>query len=230
MCIGYSFWQFYDALVPNKKMPALSGSCPTVEAPEGQRYKTNDDYQPAHTSFSWHAPPYRAFGANVWAEVSHQADPFGDEHYGMWLLWTPGSGVWFNTGKTIEFKEHSDGYSHFQRGNEAMCRAAAAEDYDSVQFTQHRDHVNYPCDHKAGVPYMGLEIVAVKLTGTYPCGSADYDATTYYSTMRSGTGNSKCDCDNSRNVLNCGASWGPYLLSTTWSNHSVAEVGDAVLV
>ena len=38
-----------------------------------------------------------------------------------------GSGVWYNIGKSITFKEHADAFAHFGvRDNEAMCRAAAA--------------------------------------------------------------------------------------------------------
>lgn len=228
-CVG-SLWQFYDDVEPQKKIPDVSGTCPSHGAPEGQRYKTNDDYQPAHTSFSWHAPPYSARRANAWVEVSHQKDPFGDEHYGMWLLWAPGSSIWFNTGKTIAFNDHGDVCNTINcphgNGNEAFCQAAAAEGYDSIQFTKHHDHVNYPCDQQAGVLYMGLEIVAVKLTGTYACGSADPGKSLYH-TMRGGWHNSICDCDNSRPVLNCGRRTPDLLRNTTRFNQSVAEVGGA---
>ncbi len=48
-----------------------------------------------------------------------------------------------------------------------MCRAAAAAGYDTVQFSAHHDHTNYPCDKAGGYPYMNIEVVAVKQTGTY---------------------------------------------------------------
>ena len=40
----------------------------------------------------------------------------------------------------------------------------------AVIFLAHRDHVNYPCDTAGKYPYMNVEIVAVKLQGTYSCG------------------------------------------------------------
>ena len=68
-----------------------------------------------------------------------------------------GSGVWYFIGKTITFKEHADAFAHFgERDNEAMCRAAAAAGYDTVKFSAHHDHTNYPCDKAGGYPYMNI--------------------------------------------------------------------------
>ena len=38
--------------------------------------------------------------------VFHEADPFGDEHLRMWLIYAPVSGIWFDLGKTIAFADH----------------------------------------------------------------------------------------------------------------------------
>jgi len=202
-CVG-DFWQFYDDLISatGASAPAIAGNCPSSHAPEGQRYVKNNMYQPAGVSFSWHAPPYAAFTQGTWAEVSHMQDPFEDEHYGMWLLWAKGSGVWFNVGNSKSFGEHSEGYTYFSAGgNEDMCQKAAAQGYDSIQFVSHRDHVNYPCDTSVGSAYMGLEIVAVKLTGTYTCGAQGGAPPT----IRSGwQGSMPCQCDSSKKTLNCG--------------------------
>jgi hypothetical protein len=135
----------------------------------------------------------------------HKQDPFGDEHYGAWFLYAKGSGVWFNTGKTIQFDEHSDAYKHFgKNGNEEMCKAAAAAGYDTIIFVAHHDHVNYPCDDAGKYPYMNVEIVAVKLKGTYSCGAKGQpDA----GVLRSGwavTKTDKCNCDNALEESNCG--------------------------
>ena len=70
---------------------------------------------------------------------THKADPFGDEHYGAWFLYTKGSGVWYNIGKYITFNEHSDAYAHFgANGNQKMCQAAAKAGFDSVIFLAHK--------------------------------------------------------------------------------------------
>lgn len=196
-------WIIYDKyLATYQTLPATVGQCPTKGAPEGQRYNLNNRYSPAFTSWSWHAPPYLAFGESIWIEIVHQQDPFGDENYGSWLLYAKGSGVWFNTGKTISFNEHADSYAHFKVGgdNEAMSRAAAAAGFDSVQFVAHVDHVNYVCDTVVGAPYMNLEIVAVKIAGKYSCGTANAADTPF----RAGWAASKaCVCDNSIGFANC---------------------------
>ena len=73
----------------------------------------------------------------------------------MWLIYAPGSGIYFNLGVTISFAEHQDAYTHFniaggQDMNEALSKAAAAAGYDSIQFLAHVDvrahaHVWRPC-------------------------------------------------------------------------------------
>ena len=109
-------------------------------------------------------------------------------------------------GVTISFAEHQDAYTHFnvQPDNEAMSQAAAAAGYDSVQFLAHVDHTNYQCDTyntgRPGFDYMGLEVVAVKLVGTYPCGAS----TGAPASIRSGWGATQpCTCDSKQQFLNC---------------------------
>ena len=202
-------WVLFDTALITAKVSGLpaSSTCPTGA---GDRYTENDYYQPPSISWIWQPYPYPAVAADTYVEVFHEADPFGDEHIGMWLLYSPGSGVWFNVGKTISFAEHEDAYQHFAIPaggdmNDAMSKAAAAAGFDSVQFLAHVDHVNYPCDtQNTGTPgfqYMGLEIVATKLVGTYACGQQAGGAPP---TIRKGWGGSTaCDCDNSKQFLNC---------------------------
>ena len=67
------------------------------------------------------------------------------------------------------FDEHSDAFAFFKtQGNEAMCQAAAAQGFDSIQFIRHHDGTNYPCAAKIGVPWMNIEVVMVGLIGTFP--------------------------------------------------------------
>ena len=181
----------------------------------------------------WHPPPhekgsfqpYKDFAANTWVEVMREEDPFGDEHYGAWYVSAKGSGVWLNIGKTITFTEHGNAYTHFGvRDNEAMCRKAATAGFDTVQFSAHHDHTNYPCDTAGGYPYMNIEVVAVKQTGTYACGSKGKPSK---DVLRSGWGTDKCDCDNSYKFANCGRHMGailrppspPVLYQSNGGNH-----------
>ena len=182
--IGYPlvlshFWCFYmDKLAAHSViLPASVGKCPTsAAAPEGQRYDENNGYSSKDLTWLWHdlgAPPFQGFPSNRIVEVTHQKDPFGDEHYGMWFLYAKGSGVYADIGRTKIFNDHGDAYDFFNaQGNENMCKAAASQGFDSVQFIQHHDQYNYPCAAKIGVPYMNIEIVMTRLTGTYPCGQA----------------------------------------------------------
>jgi hypothetical protein len=203
-----SNWLLYDGALIKAKVVSIPAatSCPRVAQ---DRYTTNDEYQPPLVSWIWHSYPYVAMPASSWVEVIHEADPFGDEHYGMWLMYAPGSGIYFNLGVTISFAEHQDAYTHFniaggQDMNEAMSKAAAAAGYDSIQFLAHVDHVNYQCDTKntgrAGFDYMGVEIVAVKLVGTYPCGTASGAPPS----IRSGwKASATCKCNPKDQFLNC---------------------------
>ena len=203
-----TLWVLHDSVLVEKHVTALPApsSCPAKAL---DRYTLNDDYQPPKVSWIWHAYPFSALAANTWVEVIHEEDPFGDEVHGAWMLYTPGSGTFFDIGRTISFAEHGDAYTHFriaggQDMNSAMSAAAAAAGYDSVQFTAHVDHVNYPCDTgNTGTPgfsYMGLEIVAVRLVGKYACGGV---AGAPSSIRRGWAASAPCHCDNTKQFLNC---------------------------
>jgi hypothetical protein len=203
-------WVVFDGAIAqgSEQIPKSVGQCPTANPPAGQHYNNNDIYQSSAISWIWHPYPYQALAANTWAEVIHTADPFGDEHYGAWFMYAPGSGIYFYLGSTISFSHHRDSYSYFgvSQGdlNEQVSQAAATQGYDSIQFLAHVDHTNYPCDTgntgTAGLSYMGMEILGTKLVGTYSCtfsgGAPDV--------IKSGWQASKaCTCDNSKKFLNC---------------------------
>jgi len=84
--------------------------------------------------------------------------------------------------------------------NEGVAKAAASAGYDSVQFLAHPDHVNYPCDSVSGLSYMGLEVLATKLVGTYACGMKDGAP----AVIKAGWKASRsCICDNNQKTTNC---------------------------
>lgn len=201
-------WVLHDAEIAASgvQVPAVVGKCPGANPATGTHYTKNNMYYPATMSWIWHPYPYAQ--VTGWVEVGHLADPFGDEHFGMWFIYSPGIGIWFNTGTSIAFQEHDDAYTYFKvtdkDKNEGLAKAAAAKGYDSLQFLAHVDHVNYPCDSSntgdAGVKFMGMELLATKLTGTFACG-AEAGAPP---SIRSGWQASRaCVCDNSVNFLNC---------------------------
>jgi len=204
-------WMIYKQVLISSKVvdiPSDALDCPTANPPEGLRYNVNNMYSPPFLSWTWHPYPYAELAANAWVEVLHEADPFGDEHFGAWFNYAPGSGMFFNVGRTISFAEHNDGYDHFSITtgdyNEEMSKAAASQGYDSIQFLKHVDHVSYQCDTentgKAGLEYMGLEIVGVKLVGLYACATQAGAP----STIKAGWEASKaCTCDDTKQYLNC---------------------------
>jgi len=204
------FWVLFDDEIghSNLQAPQIVGKCPTSNPPLGQHYQSNDYYQPKSMSWIWHPYPYPALPENSWVEVLHEADPFGDEHYGAWFQYAPGSGIYFNVGKTVHFAEHQDAYNHFgiTSGdmNERVSQAAASQGFDSLQFLAHVDHTSYTCDTantgNSGLDYMGVEIIGVKLVGTYACTVSNGAP----SVIKSGWQASKaCQCDDSKGFLNC---------------------------
>jgi len=164
-------------------------------------------YSSKDLTWLWHwlseAVPYQGFADNSIVEVSHDKDPFGDETHGMWFMYAKGSGVYLDLGKTKIFGEHNDAQDFFNCNgcsNPDWCLKAAAAGYDTVQFVAHKDTMNYPCRNKIGVEWMNMEIVAVKLIGTYPCGQAQGTP----SSLRAGwNGDKPCKCDPSNPNTNC---------------------------
>jgi hypothetical protein len=210
------FWMLYDGLLKKHAvpLPPSAGNCAPADC-SLNLFVENNAYSPP-SQWIWHPPPpnaahngylpYADFAANTWVEVMHEADPFGDEHNGAWYVYAKGSGVWYNIGKSITFTEHDNAFQHFSPdphnwNNEAMCRIAAAQGYDTIQFSAHRDGTNYPCAGQGHYPYMNIEIVAVKLVGTYACGSK---AKPDFNVLRSGWASQPCDCDNGYKWANCG--------------------------
>jgi hypothetical protein len=199
-----SYWMLWDTLlskakvaVPGYEGPGF-GKCPLASKP-GSRYLENNMYSPPSTSWLWHPPPYKAFPGNTWVEVMHHKDPFGDEHHGLWFLYAKGSGIWFNTGKTISFGVHEEAFHYFgASGNEPMCQMAASQGYDSIQFVSWHDCTNYPCRTENCL--MNIEIVATKLVGTYSCGSAGAAP----QSLRGGWHSKPCSCTNQEDTINCG--------------------------
>lgn len=210
LCIG-DFWWFSDTYIEKSgaRAPSVVGDCPSGNM---DRYVTNSAFQRPHVSWSWHAPLYNGFPANTWVEVSHQKDygQLSDEQFGMWLMYSKGNGIWFNTGTTKTYPEHKQWYEEYgvklwPPDPETCSQLSAAAGYDSVQFNRHKDGVNYPCRGRNGDgtgTEMNIEILAVKLAGTYSCGSANGAKGNFYAGWN---GSNDCDCDESVGYLNCRA-------------------------
>jgi hypothetical protein len=104
-----------------------------------------------------------------------------------------GTGIFVNTGKTKDFLDHSEAEKFFNNpkptkacraGNEALCEAAAAAGYDSIQFTNHNAAAS------CGKTTCLLELVSTKLQGKYACTDNAKGAS-----LKAGWGGSRtCDC------------------------------------
>jgi hypothetical protein len=196
-------WMLYGTIAKSSGVSvSASASCPSVNK-DLMLYSDGCKYQTPGSVWIWHAGPshYGPAAGNSWTEVIHQKDPFGDEHFGAWFLYAYGSGIYFWTGSTETYGEHDNAYKKYGvHNNEGLCKAAAAKNVDSLQFINHHDPVNWPCQKK-GLKNMGFEIVAVKLKGIYGCASDGKDK---YAQLKSGWWASKpCNCKPGT-YLNCG--------------------------
>jgi len=160
------------ALAPS---PVSADSPPAEEAahygpeaqyyPEGQYYAQNSRLQPANVTWIWHPHQRYAngFSSGERVEVIHQGG-ISDEHVGAWFLYAKGSGIFLSIGHTAAFPDHEDAYrafnvTHVQREqrNEAMCAAALAAGFDTIQFTRHTCPPMYgACTHKSIANITGL--------------------------------------------------------------------------
>ena len=97
-------------------------------------------------------PVRKPLPSHTWVEVTHRARTLasGYERHGMWFSVAGGTGVWFNTGRTIAFDHHHEGFKHFGAAWETdMAQNASAAGFDTVQFL-YGDDQPHPCCDKLG--------------------------------------------------------------------------------
>ena len=180
------------------------GMCPSEE---GELYNnmsiTND---PPNTTWIYHSPPFKPLSGLV--EVTHCSDSFVTtyETQGMWMYHAPGSGIYFDLGRTIAFKYHKDAVRHFLNKactswswlhSNIECDSdfkdlinVAKKEYDSIQFLNHED---MRCGN------MAVEIIALNYIGDYPCGNKSGKGL-----FKTGwKGSRDCICDPTKLCLNC---------------------------
>eukprot|EP00927_Polykrikos_kofoidii_P008951 TRINITY_DN13731_c0_g1_i1.p1 TRINITY_DN13731_c0_g1~~TRINITY_DN13731_c0_g1_i1.p1 ORF type:complete len:429 (-),score=39.04 TRINITY_DN13731_c0_g1_i1:220-1506(-) len=146
----------------------------------------------AHSNRGYGRAGYGFAANNTWIEVRHQSGLMtGDVGgtVGMWLLYAPGSGVWFNTGRTRVFETHAValwelcGHHRMEDDVTEMVRCARlGGELDSFQIQDDWDIPEY------------VELVAVNLDGSFPCGAAEGGT---LSMFRSGwLASNPCHCKN----------------------------------
>lgn len=114
---------------------------------------------------------------NTWVEVTHHSRCWkeGYERQGLWFSVSAGTGVWFNTGNTIAFREHAHAFQYFQSQWETDLAVNARDaGYDTIQFTL-GDGMPHKCCRKLGLQpnCFGLELMSTRLVGNYACGGKD---------------------------------------------------------
>ena len=100
---------------------------------------------------------------------------YSDLYQVSWTRLLRAKDTWLNTGKTIAFNEHHDGFNYFNSDWETNMAYRAKElGYDTIQFI-YGDSQNHPCCNKLGLKpgCFGLEIVSTKMVGNYACGGAN---------------------------------------------------------
>ena len=131
-------------------------------------------------------------------ELSYQAL----ESVGSWMYFAKGSGIYFNTGNTISFKDHSESVKYFLDINIScplreectyyfrdLFTKAKNEGYDSIQYLEHYD---MRCGNTA------IEIVDLHGVGARPCGNK------IELNIKSGwLGKNDGICDNHKQSMNC---------------------------
>lgn len=132
--------------------------------------------------------------SSTWVEVRHRSS--FNEKRGMWFAVMSGTGVWFNTGRTIVFRTHTEAFVHFgaEPGNEDQLSVRAGErGYNTIQFTE-CDGIQSQCCSSLSFPprCFNLEFVATRLDGRTACGGVE-------GLFRAGwNASSVCVCDENR--------------------------------
>jgi hypothetical protein len=189
-----------DLYMAGLKQPPVV-KCPT-EA--GQCYlDMSGAHDPPSTLWVWHPPPFRMVPDGTWTEVTHCVDilSFIQEGHGAWMYVAPGSGVFYNSGRTMAFDTHLEAVRHFL-GEDKTCDSkdeclsyfaalfanALSEGYDSLQFLKHGDQ-------RCGL--MRPEIVDLRGTGRKRCENIPNLRTGWHHEL-------PCDCDRSNgNCTSC---------------------------
>lgn len=138
-----------------------------------------------------HSAPLRPLPANSWVEVTHcltaPADISRQERTGYWMFYAPGSGVFYNLGRTKVFQTHSEAVKFFLQqdcGNHynepnwcAMFYPGlvreASKNFDSIQFLDHADQACGGRGHEIiDLHHAGVDICSLPIAGSFgncPC-------------------------------------------------------------
>jgi len=178
--------------------------CPTKEGQLYAHMSGSDDMK--NTIWINHLKPYKPLPKNINIEVTHVSGGYPmQKHFesvGSWMYYAKGSGIYFNTGNTISFKDHSESIKYFLNINiscpiineclhyfKEVFTKAKNKGYDSIQYLNHDD---MRCGNTA------IEIVDLHGIGAFSCGNK-----TKLNIKSGWMGKNKCICDNHKESMNC---------------------------
>lgn len=158
---------------------------PGLESGLPSRSKVEVTHRSDRKYFKWAANSFKKNSAKI-----------TNQDAGMWFYLAPGSGIFLDLGRTIVFEDHDKASRKFgcKRGCKSACLAecftkrAAAQGYDTVQFTAR---------HESLLKYEIMDTRVQKQKGGCP-------ATDNPRFTSGWDGTRPCHCDPSSLKLNCG--------------------------
>lgn len=176
ICIG-EFWVFYQDELEKAgvELPDSKQGCPSSVNDRGH-YETQL-MQPPWQGIMMYQFMSEPHPDNTWVEVCHRARSFHSkfERHGAWFGTCTGSGIYVNTGRTIHFDTHPDGFKYFGATWENdLAQKAAERGYDTVQFMKGDGQTTDDCCTSLGLGPCchAHEFVSTKLVGSYGCAEA----------------------------------------------------------
>lgn len=131
---------------PSKRAPSLWVYAYPSQAPVGREKGHHAPPKGPMVPSPW---PF-GFGSGTRVPVQHQC--CDKPRKGFWMYVAAGSGVYYDVGRTIAFRDHEDAMAHFgvrkdlnwydPAVEQHLLRAASAS-YDSIQYTHHTEHGVY---------------------------------------------------------------------------------------
>lgn len=123
--------------------------------------------------------------SNAWVEVVHKAVP-NEEQGSFWMYRATGSGIWYNTRKTLVLKNHEEGQDWMEanggkrsKGYREVLALAHVLGHKSVQYTRHADRncgarfgAELGQEHQQDQRAWAIELVDLNpaIMGLLPCG------------------------------------------------------------
>jgi len=197
-----------DKCIINNNYDKCKTICPIKEGDIFSNMSNGDDMD--NTIWIYHKGPHKPLSSNINVEITHVSGGYTDqkkiESFGSWMYYAPGSGIYFNLGKTISFNNHVESVKYFlnKKSMNITCslfdlclsyftdifKEAKKQGYDSIQYLNHDKLLR--CGNTA------IEIIDLNGIGAYTCGNKNK-----INLRSEWMGKNKCICDNNKMSANC---------------------------